>query len=471
MRPLTWNADRETLPGNRRRTSFSVKWRNYLAESWAWQPIDLIPRQVSGDWVFDRAPYALVLPGVGNGTLTFESTNRYDLHTRRIMPDAKVGVQKRYPTALPVPGAVVEGGILFAGAFPSLNADRLVICHEQKVKDLIVFRSEPPGGGPVEVPLEIECHGLPVLEGRGHGQPPREADLRAERDILHGLTFATGRFRGVRVKPLAAWDSAGRRQAIVLRGRVVGARFVGRKVIPRSFFRDAAYPVYADTTSTFYPDPDPETATTDGGVRRVPDPNEAWGTIRAGDGTAALDSSDTLQIVAVKGMAEGEWFQLERTLCLFDTSPIGEAEVTAATLSLFGSGKSDRGDQAVAAGPGTTASDTALAASDFQSNTSATTYASVDVTDWSTSGYNDFVLDAAGIAAIDGAGITKFCLKLSGDTNNSEPAGLTAFQNVSAVARSADQAGTSEDPKLVVEHAGVGDHTTLFLHRRRRRRS
>lgn len=459
--PYTWNADRD---GNRLR--FGVKWQNYRATGGAWTKIDLAPRQVGGEWVFDRTPYALTIPALANGWATFESTNTYDIHSKRVMPDATVGVQKRYAGAVAVTGVPTADGLLFAGAFPAINAARLVQPHEQKVRDLIMFLAEPPGTGPVEVPVEIEFGSLPILESVGHGRTPRELPTPAQdAPVNQGLTFTTGSaFRGVRVKQPYAWDSAGRRTPIGLRGRVVGTRFVGKKVIPRAAFAGATYPVYADTTSTFYPDPNTETTSVDGYCSRFP-AAESWAAIRGGDGTSsgASDAGVNMSHYADRDATGTLWDGLTRTLVLFDTSAIPDTDIiSAATLSLKPDVIVDNGNQSSVITVGVTASNTALADSDFQSNTSGTTFASIDVTSLSVGTYTDYSLDAAGIANVSLTGISKFAAKLSGDAANSEPS-LAANTVVTIRCHSADAAGTTSDPKLVVTYGVLGGPANVLL--------
>ena len=449
MPPLTWNADRRALANGRLETTFGVKWRNYLSDS-GWAAIDLTPRQVSTDWVFDKAPYSLTLPSLANGWATFESTNKYDIHSKTPMADAKCGIQKRYSSAVAVTGVPEAGGVRFPLAFPSLNAHRLVQTHQQKVRDLIVFTSAPPGSGPVEVPIEIDFGGLPILESTGHGRPPTQADMRSDKDIAHGLTFTTGTpIRGIKVKEPWAWDSAGRRTPIKFRGRVVGTRFIGSKVISRSVFVNAVYPVYADTTSTFYPDPNTESTSVDGYAARS-GVVEAWATIRAGNGVSASDSIGTGFASASKDPIGGIlWESINRFLMVFDTSSIDDAgTVTDAVLSIMPISPYDFGSQSISICPGTTASSTAIAASDYQSNTSSTVYDSNLVSGLSADVYSDFQLDAAGIALVSRTGVTKYCAKISGDVTNTEPAEVGGSCGMSLY--TADTATTAKDPKLVV---------------------
>jgi hypothetical protein len=66
------------------------------------------------------------------------------------------------------------------------------------------------------------------------------------------------------------------------------------------------------------------------------------------------------------------------------------------------------------------ASNTALAANDFD-DVGSTELSSQVTYPVSTGGYNDFALNASGIAAISKTGVTKFAFRSGHDINNSVP--------------------------------------------------
>src|SRR3990167_5769128 len=197
------------------------KWHNFLAADGQWARIDLAPRQAGGLFTVAGAPYSAEIPTLANDWATLQSTNRYDIWTKRAMPDAPVGIQKRYPTAAPVAGIPTATGILFPLAFTALGADRLLQVHEQESRDLVVSPAEPPGTGDVEIPFEIDFGQLPILESTGRDKPAREADFRAEKIVTHALSFTTGRFRGLKIKQPRVWDAAGLSRNITLVGKVM----------------------------------------------------------------------------------------------------------------------------------------------------------------------------------------------------------------------------------------------------------
>ena len=107
-----------------------------------------------------------------------------------------------------------------------------------------------------------------------------------------------------------------------------------------------------------------------------------------------------------------------------------------------------------------------LASSSPASNTAITTadYDQVGTTnlapDLNTSSvtlntYNNWALNATGTATINGFGVTKFVLRHGNDIVNSEPSS-TGYNGINGITW-ADQTGTTQDPKLVVEHTDNGN--------------
>lgn len=218
-------------------------------------------------------------------------------------------------------------------------------------------------------------------------------------------------------------------------------------------FADKAIPKlsFGFDTLTAYPDPDPETTTVDGQVQRVG--NEAFGTIRSGVGTSASPSGASTFLQLTAGTTASNYILLRRWIGLFDTSTLtASATISAAALSLEGFGKANTYStepdlDIVSSNP---ASNTNLVSGDY--NTLGTTpYASISYASFSTTGYNDFTLDASGIATISKTGVSKFGATFSWDTDNSAPTWGNS-KDIELDIRNADTAATTSDPKLVVTY-------------------
>lgn len=220
-----------------------------------------------------------------------------------------------------------------------------------------------------------------------------------------------------------------------------------------------------NTTSTFYPDANVESTSVDGYVwYEFPGGSPgSFTSLRTQATGGTPNDNGTLMLAAVQGSSPN-WGSMFRAIMVFDTSSIPDGDaVSSATLSFYGRSGSDQscGDTAqtrMNITSASTASNTALAAGDYN----ITGFGSTDMrdTDWTfaafTSGaYNDSTLNATGIANISVSGVSKFAARNTGDIDNSEPTACTANKAAEFRFESADQTGTTQDPKLVVVHAAA----------------
>lgn len=164
-----------------------------------------------------------------------------------------------------------------------------------------------------------------------------------------------------------------------------------------------------EITKTFYPDAHPEVTSVDGRVTQK-ETGLSWAQIRAALGSEAADD--------VSGSRFAMWWcdtvadkfkELHRSIFLFDTSSLpDDCTIIRAVLSVYGYTKVNEGSWAnvklnvYASAP---ASNIALVAGDFDS-LGATPFCDTDLAydDFSVSGYNNFTLNAAGLAAISKLG-------------------------------------------------------------------
>ena len=212
-------------------------------------------------------------------------------------------------------------------------------------------------------------------------------------------------------------------------------------------------------TLTVYPDADPETSTVDGYVSREL-VSEIWATIRNGAGNGTYDSVTAGYSYRLEATATTDlWKTIHRGIYLFDTSPIdNSAVISAATLSLFGQSKAS-GDWT------TTETATAIVASNPASNTALviadfivlgiTLFSDtiITYTNWNITDYNNFTLNAVGISNISLTSISKFGTRDNTyDLPNTDPTWY-AFKYQYSAMWNADQIGTSQDPKLVVQYS------------------
>lgn len=219
---------------------------------------------------------------------------------------------------------------------------------------------------------------------------------------------------------------------------------------------------------TVYPDPSSGATTVDGVIHNNQnDPGGvAWATLHdvaAGTTLSVIANPENLQFV--HGTTANQFRYLDRYFALFDTSPIADTDIiNTATLSINGTNK--------AGGGGTTydfnifsstpASNNNLVLEDYDQVGSTAFSTAITYDGWSITGYNAFTLNASGRANINKTGISKF----SGRNGLSDGANVaptwSSGLNIEMIYSTADAAGTSTDPKLVVNSTKGGGNLLLL---------
>ncbi len=186
-------------------------------------------------------------------------------------------------------------------------------------------------------------------------------------------------------------------------------------------------------------------------------PEEIWATIRAGAGTSVSMTDNGTIPLATGGDTSLKWTKLERFILCYDTSSIPiNATISAATLSLNGNAKEDSLVTApdiniYAATPG---SPSILTAADYlQIGSTALCDTAITYAGWNSSdSYNNFALNATGIANIVKTGISRFGVRNANfDVANTAPAWV-ASQTSYVGFWSSNSAGTTNDPKLDITY-------------------
>lgn len=209
------------------------------------------------------------------------------------------------------------------------------------------------------------------------------------------------------------------------------------------------------TTTIVYPDAGTGGTTVDGHVRRH-GVDQTFSAIRTGAGTGHGDTyanENCAQLSA--STTSGQYSVQRRSIITANTSGVPSGDtVSSLTLSLYGSAKGNGlGEPALDVVTANPASDNDLVNADYSYTLfGATALGSVAYADFSTAGYNDIAVDPSVVAKGVGA-VTKLGLRLAWDTQNSfggswVSAAFTSFQIYFA-----DQAGTTNDPKLTIVHA------------------
>ncbi len=454
--PYSWNEQRKEEKNGEVTTltsEFSTTWVNYH-DGTEFKKINLTATKDRTGFHMFTAPYSFDIPLLANGNFHFSATNTYDEKTKEIHRDPSVGILKHWNNAIPVSGVLSGSQIWYKGALPSIGASILIEPHEQELRYLTVFDSSPPGKGEVSIPFTITSDQSIV---------PRTATGKAlsgfVTDLRKGISFKKDEFRGISFKRATVWDSASPRNSVSIPvlGRFVNGKLLATKIIPRTFFDNATYPVYTDLSSTFYPDPNTEVATFDGYVYTDGD-GTGWASAHAQTVGETMDDSGTDLICGDSHTVLAHF--ILRCIALYDTSSLTSAAViTAATNSYFVKTINNNDNDANAwtnifqSNP---ASNTAMSLEDYDQVGDAITNPTKGATDvllssQTVGAFTDHVFTATGIGWISKTGITKLGIREGHDAVDDTPAlGTNAEQDIYFA--SADTALQTSDPKLTVTY-------------------
>jgi len=219
---------------------------------------------------------------------------------------------------------------------------------------------------------------------------------------------------------------------------------------PLGYFSDLIATAIAQTT--YYP-------SMDGYVGHDVDPNGiSWASLTSASGNWSNTSASDYGILIMADDVSNQWNTLSRIITLFDTSAITDGDtVTNATAYYWGG--STKADSAgwtpnINIYSSTPASDTTLANTDYAQIGSTALSTAITYANWSTSGYNSFVLND--MSVISKTGKTKLGLRNANyDVANSAPTWSS-----SGLARLyiyfSEQTGTNNDPYLSVTTTSGG---------------
>ena len=183
-------------------------------------------------------------------------------------------------------------------------------------------------------------------------------------------------------------------------------------------------------------------------------PGTTWTLLRAK--STGLNSATSQMIIGITTTGSTNWQRLFRGLSSFDTSDLtSNAAVSAAVLSLYGASKADNCNISpkinICSVDMSDTGEIALTDVGKTGNTSFSsdiTYANISLSD-----YNTFSLNASGIATISKTGVSQFSIKEAAyDITGTEPTHPGASLQSDIRFYSADETGTTKDPKLVVTY-------------------
>lgn len=200
------------------------------------------------------------------------------------------------------------------------------------------------------------------------------------------------------------------------------------------------------TTTIIYADPD-------GYVERN-SANSSWSSLRSGAGTAKGTGNVYFGFEA--GTTSNLWSRIFRGVIKFDTSAIPDTdEISSATISLTGDFKQDPNSNSIDGTIYSTAVG-ALSNSDYDNSGSVALSDTLAYASFSTTTPNVYTLNATGIASISLSTSTPFVVRNTNkDAGNVAPTWANGNQTIVAY-KSSSAVGTTDDPKLTIEHTDSG---------------
>ncbi len=185
-----------------------------------------------------------------------------------------------------------------------------------------------------------------------------------------------------------------------------------------------------------------------------------------GDYDAAHDSATANGELSVDGqtffvgqtLTGGDNYRIYRAGLFFDTSALPDgAIILSAVLSLYGNGDFSSTDFDITVVSGADLDDPMVVEDYGDLLDDIISMGTFDTTPgFSTSAYNDIVLNAIGLAAISKTGTTKFALRSSIDIGDTPPT-IDEFVSIWA-----NEKGSGFQPKLVITYVTTADLSTLW---------
>lgn len=214
-------------------------------------------------------------------------------------------------------------------------------------------------------------------------------------------------------------------------------------------------PIGGATSTTFYPEPHPESTTCDGHLGKDTGSGGAWSSVHWSDVAVSDLTDDTSEFLKCNMNAKppSQWYDMRHSFVLFDASGVADDQVkSSATYEFVATGVfEDNNSIEVALGTCNPESNDELIDADYNklTNTRQASDKALSTITHDSSTYTQFTVTGTGLSAIDiGSGITKICVALVPWLDDSEPTNAEYQINW----YSADQSGDTTDPKLVLIH-------------------
>ena len=219
---------------------------------------------------------------------------------------------------------------------------------------------------------------------------------------------------------------------------------------------------FADTL-TVYPDAGSGNTTVDGDAK-ITGADVAFSTLVNGAGTSSSDTSTLLHIHLRAGNSSSNWRTIGRIITTYDTSSLGtEVTIDSAKLSWKISSVDQRmGITSVKILDVAPTSNNAVVNADYNiAKWGNTVFASE--TGFVAGNTKDFILNQDGIDNISLDGISVFGARSQWDYQGYFTGSWSIYLGWGYNFYSSDNAGTTNDPKLIIEYSEAADINSLFF--------
>lgn len=455
MKAETWNAD-SVVTGNSKTTKIHVGWLNFLDSNNEWVRINSNIVDNGSHFGVQGAPFSVQFPKFSDGKAEFINDNRFDVFEKSIITEKPVSMEIIAEGVTRVAGHIETGDlgsgecsyVIYPNAYPFGDLIYYVDHgRAPRLKKLVRFTEAPKQD--IEVDFKIRFSDLMnTYQLRNKRKMKMLNDLNTE----FGISNKFNGQRGIGLKDFKIWDSGINKVIAPIRVSfslpIIGGWQTLTKKIPKAFFDNVVYPVFTDTTSTFYPDPDTESTCVDGHVGNT---NTVWATARAA--TTGTISSDSGTSISEDNYLLGGNYGIYRIFVLFDTSAIPDTDtIDSGVLKLKPEilvNDDNDGQDYITVVPTTPASNTAIATGDFDALSFTKQSDDIDHGTMSVGTYVTLTLNSTGKGNVSKTGITKFGIVGGHDFENAaSAAGENWFR-----AYSSEVSGTTSDPYLQITHS------------------
>jgi len=410
----------------------------------------LIPTE--NGWEMRKSNYEAEIPKYADGEFKFIHSCLIDINTKKDLELPEECISFIPLGVSHVDGRLDEGKrkVTYPNAFGD-GIDLEIETGKLSLRKYIVIRKQPE-----ELTKDLEFSfvvSLPHMDAKvkwKDRETGKFVEWRKDKDveILGDVPLTLGKNRETWIRPLRIWDSAGNKAYIKVKLRIINNKPVLTKILPKDFLLKATYPVYTDTTTSYY---------SGSGDGYVENSNSNWNICH--DATSGSDSDYIYAATFISSHVESSNYVIRRAFFPIDTSSIPDnAEIQSATFHFdIYSIDQKKGTNYFALVQTSQASVTSLTNDDFDQCGAVNnpTEGADRLQVPSSTGWYSFSLNSTGLGWINKTGYTKLGIR-SGDLDCDDVAPTDGSHEFCVQVYTSE---SSYDPYLEVTYGFFGDVT------------